>query len=797
MLFSELTATVTIAPPTISFSNATPYTYNGSNQSPGYTQNSCYGTGVTITYVVLSSSFSYSGFGPPIYEGNYRMDVRIDGGTCNAQVFSTSFTITKLPITLTASTNTKVYDGTISAAATPTITLGSLASGDVGTYSETYDTKSQGIGKTLTPNVISILDATSVSMVGNYSITYAIKTDGEITKKSITLTASTNTKVYDGTISAAATPTITLGSLASGDVGTYSETYDTKGQGTGKTLTPSVISILDATSVSMVGNYSITYATKTDGVITAKQLTIADPTITKSKEYDKTVTAAVTAGTLSGVVTVGASTDDATITAAGTYSTSTVGTGKTITVVYTLAGVDKDNYLKPVNKVYTDGVITAKPLTISDPAITKSKEYDKTVTAAVTAGTLSGVVTVGASTDDATITAAGTYSTSTVATGKTITVVYTLAGVDKDNYIQPINKVYTDGVITAKQLISTTATIASRVYDGTKTVGAITKGTLTGYVGTETLVVTAAGSDYSSANVGTYSSTISYTLADGDNGGLAVNYTLASETANGKVTSKALTINANSGQKKTYGANDPATYNYTVSPTIAGLASLIGNLSRDVGEHVNDYAILQNTITSANNPNYTISFIGNNFTIEKKLINVIAVSKSKNYNTDDPILTYTFIPTPLVATDVFSGVLQRIAGETAGVYDINQGSLSLSSDYLISFTKGLLTILPETNVYFQIPNAFVPGSLNEFDNKFRIFSNTAFPANLLTSFRIFNRSGQLVKTFTGNPPITDSWDGKGPDGSLLESDVYIWVATFMDDPLTKNIPRSGTFLLLK
>ena len=636
--------------------------------------------------------------------------------------------------------------------------------------------------------------------------------DFTITPKTLTMSGLSVplSKVYDGTVNAVVTDGKTLqGTEAAGTgttsdgkpysvdattlTGTVSGTYNTKDVATASTVTYTGISLTGTGS----GNYTLTTQAPSAATITAKPLTIADPTITKSKEYDKTVTAAVTAGTLSGVVTVGASTDDATITAAGAYSTSTVATGKTITVVYTLAGVDKDNYIKPVNKVYTDGVITAKQLTIADPTITKSKEYDKTVTAAVTAGTLSGVVTVGASTDDATITAAGTYSTSTVATGKTITVVYTLAGVDKDNYIQPINKVYTDGVITAKQLISTTATIASRVYDGTKTVGAITKGTLTGYVGTETLVVTAAGSDYSSANVGTYSSTISYTLADGDNGGLAVNYTLASETANGKVTSKALTINANSGQKKTYGANDPATYNYTVSPTIAGLASLIGNLSRDVGEHVNDYAILQNTITSANNPNYTISFIGNNFTIEKKLINVIAVSKSKNYNTDDPILTYTFIPTPLVATDVFSGVLQRIAGETAGVYDINQGSLSLSSDYLISFTKGLLTILPETNVYFQIPNAFVPGSLNEFDNKFRIFSNTAFPANLLTSFRIFNRSGQLVKTFTGNPPITDSWDGKGPDGSLLESDVYIWVATFMDDPLTKNIPRSGTFLLLK
>jgi gliding motility-associated-like protein len=236
--------------------------------------------------------------------------------------------------------------------------------GDVGTYSETYDTKTQGLNKVLTPAVVSILDATSASMTGNYSITYATNTSGVITKLPIILTASTNTKVYDGTVSATATPTITTGALVSGDVGTYSETYDTKVQGTSKVLTPSA-TILDATNTIMTGNYSITYTNINTGVITTKQLTIADPTITKSKEYDKTLTANTTAGTLSGVVTVGSATDVVTASAVGTYSTSTVGTSKTITVVYTLAGADKDNYIKPVDKVYTDGVITAKQLTIT------------------------------------------------------------------------------------------------------------------------------------------------------------------------------------------------------------------------------------------------------------------------------------------------------------------------------------------------------------------------------------------------------------------------------------------------
>jgi gliding motility-associated-like protein len=435
---------------------------------------------------------------------------------------NSSGVIEKRPITLTANTNTKVYDGTLSSTATPTLT-GALGSGDVGVYSQTYDSKTQGSNKVLTPTVVSILDATNASMIGNYSITYTSVNTGVIEKLPITLTASTNTKVYDGTVSATATPTITTGALVSGDVGVFSETYDTKTQGSNKVLTPTVVSILDATNTSMIGNYSITYETNTSGVITAKQLTITDPLINKTKEYDKTLTANTTAGTLSGVLTRGSATDAVTVSSVGTYSTSSVGTGKTITVSYTLDGVDKDNYIKPVDKVYTDGVITPKQLTITDPTITKSKEYDKTVTVNTTAGTLSGVVTVGSATDAVTVSSVGTYSTSTVGTSKTITVSYTLDGVDKENYIKPVDKVYTDGVITAKQLTITDPLInKTKEYDKTLTANT-TAGTLSGVVtvgsATDAVTVSSVGT-YSTSTVGTSKTiTVVYTLdgADKDN----------------------------------------------------------------------------------------------------------------------------------------------------------------------------------------------------------------------------------------------------------------------------------------
>ena len=115
---------------------------------------------------------------------------------------------------MTAAVNSKTYDGTTSAAATPTITAGSLQSGDTATAcTETYADRNVGTGKTLTP-AGRCIDGNSGL---NYSYAYTAVTTGVIAQTNLTVTAAANSKTYDGTTSAAATPTITAGSLQSGD----------------------------------------------------------------------------------------------------------------------------------------------------------------------------------------------------------------------------------------------------------------------------------------------------------------------------------------------------------------------------------------------------------------------------------------------------------------------------------------------------------------------------------------------------------------------------------------------------
>src|SRR4029078_4019617 len=102
-------------------------------------------------------------------------------------------------------------------------------------FSESYDNRNVGSGKTLTP-AGTVSDGNSGN---NYSYTFVNDTTGVINHRAITVAAVTNTKTYDGTTSAAATPTVSpAGSIQTGDTANFSETYHNKNAGSGTTLTP-------------------------------------------------------------------------------------------------------------------------------------------------------------------------------------------------------------------------------------------------------------------------------------------------------------------------------------------------------------------------------------------------------------------------------------------------------------------------------------------------------------------------------------------------------------------------------
>jgi hypothetical protein len=132
-----------------------------------------------------------------------------------------SLTINPLAITVTAVCSTKVYNATTTAgtvctpanspnAAIPAITTGSLVSGDSPAFTESYDN----------PNVNTPVGSHTMIPAGivndnnggnNYKVTFVNSpATSVITPAPLTITATTNTKTYNGTTSAAAIPTTSV-----------------------------------------------------------------------------------------------------------------------------------------------------------------------------------------------------------------------------------------------------------------------------------------------------------------------------------------------------------------------------------------------------------------------------------------------------------------------------------------------------------------------------------------------------------------------------------------------------------
>jgi hypothetical protein len=76
--------------------------------------------------------------------------------------------------------------------------------------------------------------------------------------------------------------------------------------------------------------------------------------------------------------------------------------------------------------------------------------------------------------------------------------------------------------------------------------------------------------------------------------------------------------------------------------------------------------------------------------ITKKVVEVVANAASKTEGEADPELTYTV--SGLLEGDSLTGALTRVAGEAAGTYDIELGTLAASANYEINYTKAQLTI---------------------------------------------------------------------------------------------------------
>jgi hypothetical protein len=140
---------------------------------------------------------------------------------------------------------------------------------------------------------------------------------------------------------------------------------------------------------------------------------------------------------------------------------------------------------------------------------------------------------------------------------------------------------------------------------------------------------------------------------------------------------------------KTYGEGDPI-LNYQI---VFGMLVNANDLKfeRELGENVGTYKI-----NAVLNDSYELVSNEAKLTINPVQLIIKANNLLKTYGNEDPRLTYVITSGILMFDDtfntVFTGSLERISGENAGTYIINQGTLTANSNYIISFQQGSLII---------------------------------------------------------------------------------------------------------
>lgn len=261
-----------------------------------------------------------------------------------------------------------------------------------------------------------------------------------------------------------------------------------------------------------------------DGTLNVSTKTLTAGYTTTNKVYDAGTTATVS---ISDNRVAG---DVLSMSANAAFVSKDVGTAVTVNVTgAALSGADAGNYVLASTSGSSAANITAKALTIGVPTIA-DKIYNAATDAGVlTLGELTGFV------DTETVSAAGSAAAlaSANAGDYTTTVSYTLTNGSSGGLASNYSLASTTGVaakITPKALAITAPSIAAKTYDASTAAGALTIGSLSGFVGSETVTATGSAAALASANTGAYSTAVSYTLTNGSSGGLAANYSLASST---------------------------------------------------------------------------------------------------------------------------------------------------------------------------------------------------------------------------------------------------------------------------
>lgn len=668
-----------------------------------------------------------------------------------------SLVINKKPVSLALSSTavTKVYDANTNAV----IALGNLsfaAGSIVGTDDLTiaisstaahYDDKNAGTGKLITVPLgnLSLTGTTA----GNYTIANTVDVTasvGTISPKALTVKANNQSKIYDGAPYSGGNG-VAFSGFALGDnaINALSGLLEYEGSAQGA---------VDAGTYTIVpkgytaANYTLSYINGglTVTASTANVLNFNTQTsgTTLTKIYgDGSINASAVASSNLAVSYNSSNTAVALVNATGQVEIK--GTGST-QITANQAG--NTNY----------GSATAISLTlkvIQKGLDVKANDYSKTFDGIPYTGG-NGISYAGFVNAENSTVLNGTVAYSGTSQGAVNTGSYQIAasGLTADNY--SLN--YLNGTLSILASGDNVITFNSQTAGANLNVAYGDGNIVAAAIATSGLPVTYISSNPAVAKVAangtvTLLSAGSSTITASQLGDM--NHQAASPVSfNITVRQKALTVTANNANK-VYDAAGYTTGNgvsYTGFVNGEGPQDLQGTLSyagTAIGATaVGSYFISPIGYTSAN---YAITYQDGSLTITKAALTITAAAKSKTYGEADPALTYTV--SGLITTEVVTGSLVRTAGENAGTYAINIGSLSAGANYTLNYTPANLSI-----------NKAVLSLTAE--NK-QICQGGSLPAFILTysGFKFSDDTGSL----SAKPTVSTSANGNSPAGNYVLS----------------------------
>ncbi|WP_454775913.1 YDG domain-containing protein [Janthinobacterium tructae] len=493
----------------------------------------------------------------------------------NTSATATASIARKALTVIGATATNRVYDGSTVA----TISGGSL-DGLVGKETLTltsmtglFADKNVGTAKAVSVSGAALTGGANGGLASNYTVTGSTGLTANITKATISTISNivADNKVYDANTKATVSATgATFNGMVGGDslsISATSATFADKNAGNGKTVAVSGIAL----GGTDAGNYNLTNTTGSGtGAITPKALTIIGMSAV-SKIYDGNTKASVTGGSISGLV--GSETLGVTGLSV-TFNDKNAGTGKAVTATGTTLvnggnGGLASNYTMANPTGFTAN-ITPKALTVSG-MTAGTRVYDGTTAATLAGGSLTGLVT-----GETLVVSGGTgvFGDKNAGNGKAVTVsgISLADGTGLASNYSVTNPTNVTGSITQKALSVTGALAADKTYDGALD-ASITGGSLSGFVGSETVDLASLAGAFADKNAGSGKavSITGGTLSNASNGGLASNYSVGPVSGlSASIAQKTLSVTGVAAANKVYDGTTKA------SVTGGSLSGLVG-----------------------------------------------------------------------------------------------------------------------------------------------------------------------------------------------------------------------------